>query len=360
MRYAVNTPDNIRGLSIVELMIALTIGLVILVAVTTLLVNSKRAYTTQDRLARVQENGRFAMQFLIKDLRLAGYYGCSNDITSINNTLDTSDPSKFYPFNAAYPLEGLEAAGGAWYPSNSTTMPSKPVKAGTDAVAIRKLDPSSSFSLVKEMPNESAVLFLDSASGLKDGDVVMVSDCSSGDLFQITNIQDGSGVNSGKKGVVHNPGGGDPGNATQELSKSYSPPGASIMKFTSSKYFISTGAGGGPALFREDETVTPPVAEELVEGIESLQILYGKDTDGDKMPNIYLKAGASGLETESDWNSVVSVRVGVLAVTTNQEDAETDSASYDVDKDGTDDLIAPGDRNKRRVFLSTVVMRNMQ
>ncbi|OGT19336.1 MAG: hypothetical protein A2V90_04310 [Gammaproteobacteria bacterium RBG_16_57_12] len=368
---------HVRGFSLVELMVALTIGLIILSAVSMLFVSSKKTYTTQDSLARLQENARFAMQFIVKDLRLAGYYGCIDEIgeDTVNSTLN--DETDFF-YNAQIPLEGVNGASGQWYPSGETTLPTG-VISGTDIVAIRKADSSSNLYLDQEMPNTSANLKTngtDPNTGsaitiseiLEEGDIVMISDCASADVFQVTQLNDTD------PHIVHNTGSGTPGNLTKEFSKPYSPSDdkTRIMKFATVQYYIATGASGNPALFRQELDKTPV---ELVDGIENLQILYGKDTTGDRVPNRYLKAGESGLQTTTDWNSVVSVRVGILArtlddpTTGTSKETDVDSGVYDVDGDcalgtATSDACyeftpPANDRHKRRVFQTVVHLRNL-
>lgn len=342
-----------RGFSIVELMIALTIGAIILAAVSMVFISSKQGYTTQDRLARLQENARFAMHFLVKDLRNAGYYGCASDIGAVNNTLNGSAS---LAYNASNPIEGFDNATNTWYPSGGTTVPTGKIT-GTDMVIVRMADPGLAINLSSDMPNSSAELTVASTAGFVDGEIIMLSDCESAEIMQITGVQSSAGK------LQHAPGGADltenppqPGNATQVLSKQYNASNAKVMKFYSRQYYIGTGTSGNPALFRSNNSGT---GEELVDGIESLQVLYGKTTDSDRTPNIYLKAGAAGLTTATDWSSVVSVRIGILARTLTQEDTDTDSASYDVDDDGTNDYTAPGDRHKRRLFSATVFLRNL-
>lgn len=363
MKKSSRQPERTRGFTLVELMVAMTIGLIILAAVSTLFVSSKQTYATQDRLARLQENARFAMQFLIKDLRLTGYYGCISDITedSINSTLNSS--TDFF-YNAQIPLEGLNNTSGAWYPSGSTAMPSG-IIARTDAVAIRMGEAGNDTYLNQEMPNVSAVLKVNNVQGISVGDIIMVSDCASADIMQVTHI------NNTDPHIVHNSGSGHtPGNSTQKLSKSYSPStspdGTKIMKFMTRQYFIAIGASGNPALFRRDNA---NAARELVDGIENLQILYGKDTDSDGQPNIYLKAGDAGLQSVTDWSAVKSVRIGILARTVDDKDTDVDTGTYDVDGDcPTGALITDpcyftpeaDDRNKRRVFQAVVQLRNLQ
>jgi len=183
----------------------------------------------------------------------------------------------------------------------------------------------------------------------------MVSDCANADIMQISAVQTSS------VHLQHNAGSSPaPGNATQKLSKAYSPStsgnGTRVMKFTTRQYFIKIGASGNPALFRQDNASNPV---ELVDGIEDLQVLYGKNTDSlsPKKPNIYLKAGAAGLQTQADWSAVVSVRIGLLARTVSDKQSDIDNGTYDVNGAS---FTAPGDHNKRRTFQATVMLRNLQ
>lgn len=62
-----------KGLSLIELLIAVTLGLIILTAVFEIFISTKQTFTATDILSRSQENGRFALEFLEKDIRMAGY-----------------------------------------------------------------------------------------------------------------------------------------------------------------------------------------------------------------------------------------------------------------------------------------------
>lgn len=337
---------RIRGFTLVELMVAITIGLIILAAVTSLFVSTKRSYSEQDRQAKMQENARFALNFLSYDLRLAGYYGCLDDVDaqSVNSIVN---PGSLF-LNALYPVEGIDNASGTWYPSNDTATVPSGMMANTDAIVLRMASPLDAVNLAEPMPNTSAELKLDSVAGLDDGDVVMLSDCSSADVFQITAVQ--SSLH-----IQHNGGTGTPGNSTQKLSKPYSPP-AQIMKFNTRVYFIKNN-NGVPGLFRQDNNGTP---EELVAGVDQMQIMYGKDTDTptDDVPNIYLKAGQAGLQTADEWARVRSVRIGLLVRTPTEEGGSKDAHSGTWKVNG-ETVAAYTDNNRRRAFQITVSMRNL-
>ena len=64
------------GLSLIELMISITLGLILMAGVVQMFVSSKSVFTTQQSLSRIQETGRLAIEFLSRDIRMAGFYGC--------------------------------------------------------------------------------------------------------------------------------------------------------------------------------------------------------------------------------------------------------------------------------------------
>lgn len=353
---------SIRGMSLVELMVAITIGLIVLAAVSTVLVNSKASYTTQESAARLQESARFAMHFLTRDLRMAGYYGCADDLKSIHSLLEppanATDPD---PYDFTTSIEAVEGNATVFSPSG------RPVQfpasgefvsakragcpnfvggkcSGTDTIAVRMVDPNSNIVVVTAMPNEAAASFVEPDHGLDIGDIVLLSDCGSAELFQITNIQDGNGPTAGKKGIVHNAGtGGPPGNATQKFERVFGPPGAGIMKFVHRVYYVGTGTSGHPALWRLGFDGSQ--REELVEGIEDLQVTFGVDTAGDRTPRAYRAANDASLgNTKANWENVVSARILLKA-------RPTGTAGQ-----------TPDNRNevKAKDFESTILLRNLQ
>ena len=339
-------------------MVALTIGLLILAGASTLFINSKKNYVVQDSLARMQENARFAMQRLIQDVRMAGYYGCADDVSSVTNTLKNASTTSAY--DAAASLQGSEGKS-KWYPGGTVDPPAN-MRAGTDAVAIRYLDTTTETAITAPfMPNTSAALHTTAGNGLKKGDVVVLSDCSGAAVFQITGPDDPNGGT-----IVHNTGEQVPGNETKDLGKIFEDD-AQIGKYYYAMYYIAPGASGEFALFRQTVTPTGLRDDELVEGIEDMQVLYGEDTaSGDRIPDLYRKADAV-----ANWNNVVAIRIGLLARTLASSGRsgkdygafKDTTDGYDVDGDGakeTNYASAPNDMYQRRVFRSDVTLRNLQ
>jgi type IV pilus assembly protein PilW len=369
-----NAPRQISGFSLTEMLVAVTIGLLVLAGVTTMLVNSKATYTTQDSLARLQENARFAIEFITRDLRQAGYYGCADDVTAVNNDVANAGASLW---DTNRPLEGWDQGGATqWYPSGSTQI-SSAIAVYTDAITIRSVTPLTVNGnpvqvTAPYMPQPSAALQIVANNGLNQGEIVAVTDCSSTDVFQISGP-----ANVGAVGTLnHNAGTAvSPGNVTGNLSKIYEG-NAFIARLNAVRYYIGTNADGNRGLYQQTATLggggTPTVgsqAREIVEGIENMQVLYGEDTNNDRMPDRYVPATVVG-----DWRNVVSVRIGLLAYTiadTEYTDSEgrlvktygaEDSGPHEVN--GLTLSVANNNLEKkrvqRRVFQTTIALRNIK
>jgi type IV pilus assembly protein PilW len=349
-----------QGLTLIELMIAMLIGTMLLSGTLAMFISNKRIYKEQESMGRLQENARFGLGILMYDIRMAGYTGCSNSISNVENHVAGASGTNILDFSNA--VEGSESKAN-WLPTNSTDGVAS-MLAGTDGISVRYLDDTGLQIQPPYMPTASAALQVTANNGLIVGEIVGVADCDSADIFQISNANpDTSGT------IAHNTGTGTPGNATKDLQKKYLGD-ASIVKFISRRYFIATGAYGGPSLFRNhfamdkddadgDNNRTEMIqhSQELIEGVENMQILYGEDTSSDKIANTYLTAA-----NVTNWDNVVSVRLSLLfrTVEVNRQ-IDPDSSTYTLlggAGAGGATLTNPGDQHRRRIFTSTIQIRN--
>ncbi|HXG28155.1 MAG TPA: PilW family protein [Nevskiales bacterium] len=311
-----STRKRQRGVGLIEVLISITLGLLILVALLKSYDDSKATFRVQDSISRLQENARYALYLIGRDLRMAGYRGCARDgsLAPINNTLNT--PSAFlYDFQT--PVQGFEGnSGGTWSPALPSGFGA--VVTGTDVVVVRGvLDDG--VVIRQEMPNTSADLKITdnlSPPPVANGDIVMVSDCLGSAIFQITNYT----VSNGN--IVHQTGTGTPGNATQDLGRRY-PIGSQLFKVATISYFVrNSGSGSGPSLWRR---VGSDPAQELVEGVQNLQVQYGEDTDGDLMPDIYRNANQVG-----SFRNVVSIRIALLFRSLERAGFDVDTRTFNL------------------------------
>lgn len=351
------------GLTLVELMVAITIGLIILAAVARLFATSRTAYTLEEGLARAQESGRFALEFLSQDIRMAGYAGCSANLPSSevgNLVASATSATNFNPDGiAAYKYTCTSSCTGAlteWTPnltsdyfSTGSVMP----VSGTDVLVIQRADTLSTHLTGNTGPSNANIQIIGTTSlagNVSAGDILMVSDCKGADVFKATNVSSGSG----KITVAHS----SAGNIDNNLTHSYGND-AEIMKLITRIYFIgrrNNDSNNPPALYRKElGSGGTLVTQELVEGVEMMKFSYGEDTDTTKdgVPNIYRTSPSS----VSSWRRVLTVRAGLLVRTPNTVDQENDTRTYDLA--GITAAAGPyNDKYRRRVFNSTIQARN--
>ena len=293
-----------RGFTFVELMIAMTIALVVLAAVSMIMVDSGSAYRLTEDLNRSQENGRFSMFFITEDIRKARQMGCSP--TTIVNHLNS--PADYYVAGqnvVGHTYTGSGNSPSDWTPALPAVFSTGDVVPDTDVIAITRAGDSSIVVTPPYMTTPAGALHVEPGSDLDQGDIVLVTDCINAELFQITAPSD-PGVNGT---VVHSTGGSTiPGNATQPFSRTYGA-GSMILSLVTKYYYIGTGASGAPALFVLGGNGVLADAE-LVGYINDLDAEYGQDTDSDGSVDLY-----SFADSVADWSQVNTVHVSVVART---------------------------------------------
>lgn len=334
-----------RGLSLIELMIALVLAALLLLGVLQIFDSNRATMQTQTAFARLQESGRFAMDLLAKEIRIADYWGCAPDAGSIRNHLDTSDPD--YSSDV---LDGLGTNGvlGTDNVSAGTMIGGVEVKAGTDILYLRGADDACGGTGRMVPSTTAAALMVSQDCDVQIGQTILLSNCQSGELMTITNVQNGSGGNSGKRTVVHNTGSLANGfieNATKNLQREYGADARILMPYERI-YFVATGSDGGFSLYVNEDRGG---AQEVIPGIDNLQILAGRDSNNDDVVDLW----SSMSQVANDMEQVLALKVELVAVSDNRVNADDVTLT---DIDGTDTTYTDG--RLRKVYLSSAKIRN--
>ncbi len=325
-----------KGFTLVEIMVALAIGLFLTAGALQIFITTKGSNRIQENLSRMQENARFAMHFLTEDIRQAGFAGgiCGgefNVIQNAHNNLDTSSASyqaAAHDFAAMVPIIGEEGTG----------------LNGSDSITVSRMaNLGAGFDLKSQMPTPAATLQVQASSGIQQYSIALVTDCDKADIFEVTN--DPSTGAGGHDEVNHNSGAvaEGPGNTTGSLSTVYGPPSRLYVLsgpkgYPTARYDIQSDSNGVPGLTKN--------GSQLVANIENMQILYGEKL-GDNMH--YVPANAAGL----DIDNVVSVKVSLLV---RSPDDNVASAPQTYTFNGV--TTTPTDRRLRKVYTSTITVRN--
>ncbi len=316
------------GFTLIEIMISMVLSLILLGGVLQIFSSTRTSYRVHDSVSQMQEAGRFTIETMSRDIRMADFWGCANGIGKVINGLDPGGGAGYINFTAGG-LNGTEGVAGA---------PDTLVLRGGFGTGLSVQAPFG--------PQSSADIKVAAGNGFAVGDIMMVGDCTAADIFQLT-----SGDPNGDGLLTHNTGvaGITPGNLSAVactgggahcLSKVYDR-NASAFKPQQVIYTVGVGASGEPALLRN--------GQELIDGVEDLQILYGEDTDGSGAANRYVNAAQVG----ANMGAVVSLRI---ALVTRSAQTNVTSAGQAYTVLGVNKVSA--DTRLRQVYTATVGIRN--
>ena len=336
-----------RGLSLIELMIAMTISLLVIGAVSGVYLTSSRNYTQDEMLSRMQENARYAFHVLAKDLTMAGYWGpilSSDDINTVPRSCTSSSTTteclglsqqsalsistdctpgtvglvSDWAVSLAIPLElSSEVSSGSAANTSFNCIDATEFETGSDILVVKRV--------------EGAEL----ASGRDDsddtGDIFIRTDGTEAMLFRYTpalDVSEGAGI--------------------------------SDWRYRSNIYYIRnhfTDPGDGvPTLVREkligNSIQTEPGG--VARAIEYFHVMLGIDTDSDAIANFYTSSPAV-----AQLNNVVTARIYVLARSAAPDPNYVNDKTYNLG-DVTRDFSGSPDNFYRRVFTATVSLRNQR
>ena len=306
-------PSTLQGLSLIELLISMAIGLVLVVTVGYAYLGAKQSFRTQEALSRIQENARYAFEFMASDIRMAGFTGGPSGVgTRVVNNPTAWDPNLIDLF-------GTPLLGGATAPPNVTACGTPPAcYRGGDTLNVVRADNDTEYAItVQADPN----ITLAAASDLQTGQILVLADYTQSAVFRTTAVAGTS--------VTYNAGAGALANSTSALGSFGGVIGSrKIYPLRGVTYFIGTNRSGEPALYRRILRASATVdSEELVEGVQNMQITYGVDTDAtaDNTVNSYVAASvvtnntggvfdASVNTAQKRWARVLSVRINLTMV----------------------------------------------
>jgi type IV pilus assembly protein PilW len=195
-----------RGVTLVELMVSLVIGLIVVGAAITVFLANSRTYNATESVGRVQENMRVAFELMARDMREAAGNPCEKNLPTYN-VLKDSTALWYTDFTSGIRgYEGTQAfADGGFGTAAGQRI------AGTDAIELKSAV-SNGVSIVSHNPTSAQFKVSTVNHGLFDGDLAMACDFGQMAVFQVTNAQPGTNDT-----IVHNNGVGSPGNCSKGL-----------------------------------------------------------------------------------------------------------------------------------------------
>ena len=317
---------RMKGTTLIELMIASVLSIVIISGVLTLYVNSQHISRTQNYARQIQENGRFALQIMGEDVRMAQYYG----INLLPSTIDTSYTSSLF-YGCGVAGWATNVAQSVFAANNSNPYSGNCISGSnyvstTDVLVIRHVE---SEPLADE---EIEINHLYLYTSLTDGEIFRASADDEVNAATLTRV-------------------------TETPANTY--------KFSSNVYYIrpcsdmsagdSTTCDSGddniPTLVRETLTANDTVAEPLVQYVESMQLTFGVDLSSPPDFTVDRYVNAAGV---SDWGKVLSTKIELMLRSPKTISGYTNDYEYEFD--GQEIIFADG--YHRKVFSTTLFIRN--
>jgi type IV pilus assembly protein PilW len=360
-----------RGFSLVELMIALGLGLLVIEAILAAFSSVRSASRTSTGVGQVTDSGRFALDFIQQAARSAGFMACNDTARQVSllSVGPGPDPLRYDVTNRAGGYEAVGTGPGtavalaalpvvasgnaaAWISSGGGPLAAQlagQVVAGSDVLVVQSTAVGGPMTSVATIVDGAGDFTVTDGTGFAAGQIAVISDCTKSAVFQIAQV---AGT------TISHATGGAPGNATGKLLPGFSP-GAQVGVLDTIVYFIGVGADGDGALFsmRTGGASVFGSPQELVPDIENLQVLYGIDANGTQSVSQYVTANqVTALGAGGNFNSVISIVVSLLAASGPAAVPLPPAApTFTLARTR---ITTPIDTRMRKVFQTTVALRN--
>lgn len=311
-----------QGLSLIELMISLVIGLILLLGITTLIVEQSSARNELEKSSRQIENGRYAMQILHDDIQHAGFYGQYYALATATGTPPDPCSISSAGLNAGIllPVQGYDSSPALPITTSPIScLNTANIQPGTDILVIRR----AATALVNPGINISApqIRLQTNSAGYKLEPAASTFSTSAGTYpapFTLLNTKVAT-----------------PAPLREYLVNIYFISPCSVMANGSTCTATDDNGKPIPTLKRlnitADNPTSPLTPEPLVEGIINMQLDYGLDNNADGYPdNNYTSVPV----TAADWQNVMSIRVNLLAENIEPTPTYVDNKSYNMGSQG--------------------------
>lgn len=341
------------GLSIIEIMIAMTLGLLLLTAVGAFYVAQSRNQRELSNQFGQIENGRYALDVLTRYLENAGYYGHYVYMDEFPRATDTmpaaceTDPQYLYLTSTGTNALAF-AVQGAASPTMAATFPclnSSNLYADNDALLVRSVDPTIVASGVLNARN----VYLQAVARLNYPVIATGANAAS---FTLTSLS------------------GTPGDIRRYPVRIFY-----VSRCVEASGGVCASGSDSPTLHMlelgDTGSSTGFTDSPLVENIERLVVEYGLDMAGsnhtykdasgtrvlqhDGTPDVYRRQPS----TTDEWARVVALRLTVVARAANITAGYTDTRSYTLASGVSYTPSGTAANYRRKLFRKTVYLTNV-
>lgn len=284
-RHSSPTAARQAGFSLIELMVALVLGLVVIGGVINIFLTNQQASRSNEDLGRLQESSRISFELMAREIRQAGGNPCGALVTA--NVLNNAENLWWANWDPRGTLEGFDAGVEA---TGIVAIGNAVGERTNNSSAIRVLSGGmfDGVPITGHNPATGVVSLATTNHGFVEGDYVVICDGETAAIAQVTATS-----NAGIGSITHGVGGavaavanvsvGRPGNCSSELafpsglncassvSKTFAV-GGYVTRYSASTWYVGNNARGGTSLFRIGPNDVAPV--EVTDGVTNMTIEY--------------------------------------------------------------------------------------
>jgi type IV pilus assembly protein PilW len=307
--YCCQTPKNcsrlayrIDGFSLLEILIACALSLILLTSISHIYLRTKEVYRRQNEFTKLQENIRFALHILKKNVEMAGYAGCAKlgDLYLSNHFKEHSAVNlDFKPENSIF---GFTSEHAPNYLQGK-------IKPGTEGLVIKNADSDITQLTESELKIPATFIRVKQNPATLSNQILLIADCDHADLFQAENI-DGSIIRLSNN---------------DKIQYSYQAKDTEISRFTELAFFISDTNRSdirGKPIYGLFMTTNRGKKEEVLSDIKDMKIHFGVGKDTHEIDRYY---ATYEIEKQQLWRNVQSV---IITLTFTAENIANKKISF--------------------------------
>lgn len=334
-----------RGFSLVEMMVAIVVSMILMAGVIQLLVGNKQAYRIQEGLSRLNENARFAIFDMSRTLRMADHWGGVEPVAvSVDGTVPSVSGNCTQAGWSVFSGQGLFGyegdVAGATSPMTGC-IPDADYVPNSDILVARYGGSANVLTAAATSAPLNANMYVRSAVGRR------------------AEITQGTRISSLGSDLYDS---GDP-----DQTGTYNYPYSLIAYFVRPCSSQGTDGvcdasddGGNPipTLVRLTLNGTTLEQQDVVEGVEQMQVVYGVNTDGDSAGTADRYFTADQVTAADNWSRVVAVRVSLVVRNPERDVAAADTNTYTMVGGYVYDPATADEQFARRMFTNVIQVRN--
>lgn len=321
-----------QAFTLIELMVAMGVGIFLLGAMTKVMLQNKDTARTQTNVEKIQDDARFGMELIAQDVRLAGFRGCVSSAPTggyLNFKNATTSATYQGQVTAIQPFRGMGSSfSPALNPAISGLSPAPNPQ--FDVITVR-VSPNEPLILTTDLVAPTDVLKLSGNKDLTTGRYAVLSNCAAATLFRVNTVSGNNVTSDNPSGVGY-----------------LFPIGSQLYLYDTITYYVGT-VNAKNYIYKQVNGQAP---QQVIDNVDKFEILYGIDSDTDFNSNQYVHANAV-----TNPQQIISLRMGLVVRANDNRTSVSPSTENSYKFNGN--TVMAGDTKLRKVYYTTVNVRNM-